>query len=87
MNLDHYADLTDSVGAASILARKFGGSYSVEALRQLVKNDRIRCLIFEGGVLTERHPGKNTRGRDVFFLRSDIEALERPRRGRPEKQV
>ena len=80
------ADLTDSVGAARIISKRHGIVYSPESVRQLVKQNRLRCLMFENGILVERNPSELTRGRDLFFLRSDIEALARPKRGRPEKK-
>jgi len=81
MNLDHYSDLTDSTGAVSILAQRFNRPYTREALHWLVKRDKIRALMFENGTLVERKPDASTRGKDLFFLRSNVEAMAEPKRG------
>ena len=77
------AELTDTAGAVKVLADRFHlPGYTAESVRQLVKNNRLRCLIFRDGVLVERQHSENTRGQDLLFLRSDLEELEQPRRGR-----
>jgi len=39
--------------------------------------------MFEDGMPVERQPGASTRGKDLLFLRSDLAALPRRKRGRP----
>jgi len=78
------ADLTDTVGAVNILKARFHREdYSVDSLHQLVKHGKIRSFMFQDGKLVLRKPDEKTRGRDLFLLRSDIEQLPEPRRGRP----
>lgn len=77
-------DLTDTVGAAHVLAERFGRSYSVDSLHQLVKQNKLRAFMFQDGVLTERIPGVSTRGKDLLFLYADLHDVNLPNRpGRP----
>ncbi len=77
-------DLTDSVGASAILSARFGRSFSIDSIQQLIKQNRLRAFLFVGGILTERTRELHTRGKDLLFLRADLEALPPPKRpGRP----
>lgn len=77
-------DLTDSAGALRILERRFGKSYSHDSLRNLVKFGKLRAFMFADGEFVLRVPDERTRGKDLLFLRADLEALEPPNKpGRP----
>ncbi len=77
-------EITDTVGATRMLATRFGRPYSVDSLHQLVKQGRLRAFLFTDGVLVERVPGEQTRGKDLIFLRADLLALPQPKPvGRP----
>ena len=78
------SDLTDSIGASSLLSERFGSSFSVDSVQQLVKQNKLRAFMFREGKLVERTSAENTRGKDLIFLRADLYAVERPRKvGRP----
>lgn len=80
-------DLTDSTGALTILAKRFGKEYSHDSLRNLVKSGKLRSFIFEDGRFVERVPGNDTRGKELMFLAADLDALPLPRPvGRPKRQ-
>lgn len=81
MDLTIYADLTDATGAVNILSQRFNRPYNAEALHWHVKNGKLRALMFVNGVLVERASSVNRRGRDLIFLRSDLEAFQEPKRG------
>jgi hypothetical protein len=52
----------------------------------MVNEDKVRAFYFHDGTLTIRESKTSTQGKNWFFLKSDLEALEKPRRGRPEKK-
>lgn len=87
MNIDEAraTDLTDTDGAAKILAERFGRpQYSIESVKQLVKQNRLRSFLFLDGRLVERSADVSTRGKDLIFLASDLYELPLPRPvGRP----
>ena len=90
MNLDHalLRDVTDSEGAAALLSDKFNRPFSVDSVHQLVKQGKLRALIFRGGILIERTTANHTRGKDLFFLYADIQKVPQPNRpGRPEAKT
>ncbi len=79
-------DLTDSDGASTVLSDRFHKDYSVDSVHQLVKKGRLRAWIFQKGVLVERTPETQTRGKDLLFLFSDLQAVPLPRKaGRPKE--
>jgi hypothetical protein len=81
------SDLTDSVGASKILTERFGRSFGIDSVHQLVKQNKIRSFLFQDGSLIERMPDASSRGKDLIFLRTDLEAIEQPKRpGRPAQQ-
>lgn len=77
-------DLTDSVGASRRLSERFGRSFGVDSVHQLVKQNKVRAFLFQEGTLTERVSDGTTRGKDLIFLRADLDEVELPKRaGRP----
>lgn len=80
------ADITDTKGASTYLTARFGHPIGDERVRQFVKLDQLRSLMFENGVIVERKSGADTRGKDLFFLLVDLDALPVPNQvGRPRK--
>lgn len=78
------SDLTDVAGASYYLSQRFGKSFGIDSVHQLVKQNKLRSFLFENGVLAERNTSIKTRGRDLLFLRPDLEQLEPPKPvGRP----
>jgi hypothetical protein len=81
-------DLTDSVGAAKLLSKRFHRNFSVDSVHQLVKQKKLRAFLFDDGELVERAATPRTRGKDLLFLYADLYALEPPRKpGRPVEQA
>lgn len=77
-------DVTDSEGACVILAKRFGREvYGIDNLHQLVKRGKLRAFVFQSGRLVERHLEVSTRGRDLIFLKTDLESLPVPKVGKP----
>ena len=80
--------ITDSEGALLRLRDRFGQpNYSMDSLHQYVKSGRLQAFIYVRGVLVEKTEERQSRGRDLFFLRSDLEKLPMPQRGHPKKEV
>lgn len=77
-------DLTDVVGASYYLSQRFGKSFGIYSVHQLVQQNKVRSFWFENGVLVERGTNIKTRGKGLLFLRLDLEQLEPPKPvGRP----
>lgn len=85
MNLETImlSDLTDTQGAMLRLSARFNRPVSDESIRQYVKANKLHPLIFEQGVLVERTASAKTRGRDLFFLLADLDAMPEPKTGYP----
>ena len=79
-------DLTDTDGAVKILCRRFNREYNRDTIHLYVRQGKIQAYIFQGGELVPRDPKHPTRGKDLIFVRADIEGLEQPRSpGKPTK--
>lgn len=90
MNLENICitEITDSVGASARLTERFEHSFGVDAVRMLVKAGRLRSLLFQDGILVWREKDAVTRGKDLIFLRADLEDVPKPRRrGRPGQEA
>ena len=77
-------DLTDVVGASLHLSQRFGRNFSIDSVYQFVNRNKLRSFLFENGVLVERQTSIQTRGRNLLFLRSDLDQVQPPKSvGRP----
>ena len=74
-------ELTNISGASRRLSTRFRRSFGTSSVQKLVDNKKIRAFIFdEDGQLVERAAGPEARGREIFFLRADLELVEEPAR-------
>ena len=78
LDLITLAEITDSEGAVLQLSARFGRTVSHDSLRQYVQKDQLRSFVFVRGVFSLRDPNTNTRGKDLFFLRKDLDAMLDP---------
>lgn len=75
---------TDTVGASRRLTERFGRSFGIDSVHAYVKTGKLRAFRFESGELVRHQPTGTRGGKDLIFLRSDLEEIEPPKRaGRP----
>ncbi len=76
--------ITDTAGASTRLTERFGRSFGVDSVHAYVKSGKLRAFRFEKGELVRHQPTGARGGKDLIFLRSDLEEVEIPKRpGRP----
>lgn len=76
--------ITDTVGASRRLTERFGRSFGIDSVHAYVKTGKLRAFRFESGELVRHQPTGTRGGKDLIFLRSDLEEIEPPKRaGRP----
>jgi hypothetical protein len=81
--------ITNTEGALLRLRERFNQpGYSMDSIHQLVKHGKLRALVYVDGILVEKTEElQSTRGKDLFFLYSDLEKLPQPQRGKPKKEL
>ena len=76
-------DITDTVGASTILSERLKHSVGVDSVHKLVRNGKLRAWMFQDGELVVREPGVKHRGKDLIFLKADLAAIKPFRAGNP----
>jgi len=75
------SDITDTVGASKLLTERLRHNIGVDSVHKLVREGRLRAWMFLDGELVERRGAE--RGKDLIFLKADLQALHPPLRGNP----
>jgi hypothetical protein len=79
--------ITDTVEASRRLTERFGRGFGVDSVHAYVKAGKLRAFRFEKGKLVRHRPMGKRGGKDLIFLRSDLEEIEQPKRpGKPAKK-
>jgi hypothetical protein len=76
-------DLTDTEGAALLMASRFKHSVSVDSIHRFVRDGLLPSWIFRRGELVRRDPSQSTKGKDLLFLKADLYTMTPPQRGNP----
>jgi len=76
-------DLTDTEGAAGILAERFKRHVSVDSVHRFVRDGALPAWIFQHGEITQRNPEQPSKGKDLLFLKADLYTMTPPQLGNP----
>jgi hypothetical protein len=78
-------DITDTIGASRYLTERLGHSVGVDSVHKLVREGRLRAWMFQDGELIAREPkSSKSRGKDLIFLKADLQGLRPVKRGNPD---
>lgn len=73
-------DITDTTGASKHLTDRFHRSIGIDSVHKFVREGRLRAWMFQDGQLIPREKDQDMRGKDLIFLKADLDAMKPPRK-------